>query len=171
MTVRPEIDYRALHQATQDALYALERGVLVDFWPAYERMHEAAAMGPMPWAAPLSRASFACSDNPATLTTGSLNLKKLDGIVRGIARNVEADDRFSAWLFADGAVRGARRMTVFNVRNVLADLTAKLGRLKDDQSPDGLQASADYAAEWHRAARELQGEVLICGMSDLQGVA
>lgn len=167
---RPEIDYRGLHLATQDATWAIERGVLADFWPAYERMHEAAGVGPMDWTRKLTANAFACSGNPATLTTGELIVSKLTRIVSGVARNIESADRVSAWTFADDAVRGARRLYLNGLKVSIAESAERMQKYAADQSSHGLQMAADYRAEIHRLSQLLAVELDVCGLAQ-QAVA
>ena len=106
------------------------------------------------------------SGNPASLTAGDLKLAPLGRIVSGIARNVEAEDRFGAWTMADHAVRGARRISLYGLKRTIADLSEKISRLCGDQSSDGLQATADYFAELKRVTRVLAGEIIVAGLAD-----
>ena len=168
---RPAMDYRRVLLAVADALYAIERGVLADFWPAYERMHEAAAMGPMDWTGRLTNLAFTCSGNSATLVTGDLALAPMTRSLHGLMRNLEANEPFTVWKSADDIFRGARRIHLYGLAAGIADLTQKIDRMRNDQSSEGLQSIASYrsalAADTARYAKEL----IACGLTSETAVA
>jgi len=161
---RPEVDYRLFAIASGEAHQAIERLVLSDLWSAYERMHAAAAMGPMNWTGPVSPLAFAVSRNSATLAAGDLKVDMLSRVISGITRNVCADDRFRVWTETDHIMRGARRIHLFGLRRNVADISTEIAKRGHDLSSAGLQNVADLRSDLERTTRQLAGEMIVCGL-------
>lgn len=166
-TFRPEVDYRRFTVAAGQALYAIERGwVFSDLFGAFERMHEAAGIGPMDWGGSIAHPlTLACAETGALLTHGRINLDRVRAVITGILRNVDADDRFRVWRETDAMLRGARRMYLYSLKRSIQATSDRLSKYDGDQSTKGLQSASDLRAEMARLTSLLDVELIAAGLA------
>lgn len=164
---RPEIDYRRVTVAAGQALFAIERGgVFSDLFGAFERMHEAAGMGPMDWGGLIAHPlTLACAETGALLTHGRIDLNRVRQVISGLLRNVDADDRFRVWREADAMLRGARRMYLYSIKRSIQAASDRLSKYDGDESSRGLQAASDLRAELARLTQMLGAELIVAGLA------
>lgn len=157
-------DFQRLYVAHGHALWAIERNVLADFWPAYDRMHLAAGLGPMDWKARPSLKAYAAAEVGSAYTGGKLRLQKLVETLSVLARNIDAVDVLRHWADADQIIRGARRIHAWGLHSQLTALEDRMLKRRGDQSSWALQSNAEDAAEYDRVERTYKAEMTVMGL-------